>query len=366
MREEVLAGPGGRRAPSPLRGAVRYATPVVQLGMRRLLRRKSPFQMTLSLSNRCNFRCTYCEIPLQDREEMTTAEWLKVIDELCIGGMGRASIIGGEPLLRKDVGDIVRHLRRRGVHASMNTNGWLLAERIDEIADLDLVCVTLDGPEAVHDRQRHVGSYARVLRGLEVLRSRKIPAVTMTVVTPDGIDHVEHVLDVARVSGVTAYFQLEHDKRMEGHHPISPELSQARVAQLARRLLELKRRGWPVGNSSAALRRQEVERYLITCDRCYAGTYFGYVFSDGTVSHCLFTAAQVERGNGRRHGYMRAFQDLPPPRGPGCSCVPSHEVNRILDFDIRLLFDALEVALASRSIGRERNVAGAPPPCGTP
>lgn len=348
MPEEVRLEPSGADpAPGPRRAAVRYALPVLKLGVRRLLRAKSPFQMTLSLSNRCNFRCTYCEIPLQDRDEMSTADWLAVIDELQAGGMCRASIIGGEPLLRKDAGAIVRHLKHRGVHASMNTNGWLIAERIDEIDALDLVCVTLDGPQAIHDRQRHPGSYARVLRGLEALRQRKIPTVTMTVVTPDGIDHVEHVLEIAREYGITAYFQLEHDKQMDVLQPISPALSQARIAELARHLRALKRRGLPVGNSYAALERQEAERYLITCDRCHAGSYFGYVFSDGTVSHCIFTQAQVERGNGRQRGYVRAFRELAAPQGPGCSCVPSHEVNRMLDFDVRLLFDALEVALTS-------------------
>jgi MoaA/NifB/PqqE/SkfB family radical SAM enzyme len=258
------------------------------------------------------------------------------------------------------VGEIIAHLNQRGVHASMNTNGWLAAERIDEIDTLDLVCVTLDGPAAIHDRQRHAGSYARVLRGLEALRSRTVPTVTMTVVTPDGIDHVEHVLEIARQYRITAYFQLEHDKRMDVNQPISPALSQSRVAELARHLLDLKRRGLPVGNSSASLRRQAAERYLITCDRCHAGSYFGYVFSDGTVSHCLFTLAQVEAGNGRRHGYAHAFQNLAPPQGPGCSCVPSHEVNRILDFDVGLLFDALGVALSRRIGPRRRGGAEVP------
>src|SRR5437763_8926429 len=105
------------KSAGPVSRAARHALPIVKLGMRRLLHRKSPFQMTLSLTNRCNFRCTYCEIPLQDRGEMTTAEWCGVIDELQAGGMGRASIIGGEPLLRKDAGEIVRHLKRRAVHA---------------------------------------------------------------------------------------------------------------------------------------------------------------------------------------------------------------------------------------------------------
>ena len=312
----------------PVHRAARYALPIVKLGMRRLLREKSPFQMTLSLTNRCNFRCTYCEIPLQQIDEMSTAEWLAVIDELRAGGMGRASIMGGEPLLRKDVGEIARHLK----------------------------CVTLDGPEEIHDRQRHPGSYPRVIRAIEVLRQHQVPVVTMTVVTPAGIDHVDHVLEVARAHGIRAYFQLEHDKHMDVRQPISPELSQARVGRLARHLGDLKRRGLPVGNSYAALERQEAERYLITCDHCHAGSYFGYVFSDGTVSHCIFTRAQVERGNGRARGYVRAFHELGAPTGPGCSCVPTHEVNHILDFDARVLFDALNVSLRS-AVRRVSHVA---------
>ena len=321
--------------------------PITQLGVRRLLRRKSPFQMTLSLTNRCNFRCTYCDIPLQERSEMSTAEWITAIDELRAAGMGRASIMGGEPLLRKDVADVIGHLRRCGVHASMNTNGWLVPERIDELADLDLVCVTLDGPEPIHDGQRRRGSYARVLRALEALRQRNIPTVTMTVVTPAGIDHVDHVLDVARGYGIRAYFQLEHDRQMDVLQPISPSLSQERVAGLARHLRERKRSGLPVGNSDETLRHQETDRYLVTCDRCHAGSYFGYVFSDGTVSHCLFTQAQVTPRNGRTHGYAKAFHELAAPQGPGCSCVPLHEVNRMLNFDARVLFAALDVSLRS-------------------
>jgi len=262
--------------------------------------------------------------------------------------MGRASIMGGEPLLRKDVGAIVRHLKQRGVHASMNTNGWLVSERIDDVADLDLVCVTLDGPADVHDRQRHPGSYARAVRAIEVLRAHDIAVVTMTVVTPAGIDQVDHVLEIARAHGIRAYFQLEHDRQMDVQRPIAPELSQARVGQLARHLRELKRRGLPVGNSDPALQRQETERYLLTCDRCWAGTYFGYVFSDGTVSHCIFTRAQAERAGGRTRGYVAAFDALAPPVGPGCSCVPSFEVNRILDFDARVIFSALAATLNTR------------------
>lgn len=328
-----------------LRRASRHVLPVLALGARRALRRKSPFQMTLSLTNRCNFRCDYCHIPLQHLDEMDTAAWRAAIDDLRAAGMGRASLIGGEPMLRKDLGALVAHLALRGVHASMNTNGWFVAERLDELAGLDLACVTLDGPEALHDRQRHRGSYQRALGALEALRGRGVQAVTMTVVTADGADHADHVLDVARRFGIRAWFQLEHDARMEVSLPIAPALRQQRVAAFAEHLLARKREGLPVGNSVAALETQARRRTLLDCEGCHAGSYYGYVFADGTVSHCLFTRAQVPAGNGRAQGFANAFEALAPPVGGGCACVPSYEVNRLLDLDPRLLFSALDVVL---------------------
>jgi len=336
-------------SPASLLRASARALPIAKLGVRRALSRKSPFQVTFSLTNRCNFRCDYCDIPLQHREEMTTAEWIAAIDEFIAGGLGRASLIGGEPLLRKDAGAIIRHLRARGIHVAMNTNGWFVRDRIEDVALLDVVCLTLDGPRELHDAQRHKGSYDRVIEALDVLRSRGVPTVTMTVITPRGADNVGHVLDVAREYGHKAFFQLEHDARCDVDAPIAPLLSDARVGEIAEDLLRRRRAGDPVGNSESVLQLQmrDGRRLGGDCSHCYAGKYFAYVLSDGTVAPCLLTQWQQESGNGRKLGFLRAFEEMRPAQGPGCACVPIHEVNAILSLDAGVLFDALEIAVAS-------------------
>ena len=338
------------RALRSLRAVREQAAPVAQLGLRRVRGEKSPFQITFSLTNRCNFRCTYCEIPNQHRDEMTTAEFCDAIDQLRDAGMGRASLIGGEPLLRPDAGEIIRHLKRRGVHVAMNTNGWFVPKRIDEVSLLDLVCITLDGPREVHDRQRRRGSYDKALAAIETLRGRGVPVVTMTVITAEGADHVDHVLEVARRMGTKAFFQLEHDGKCDVDAPIAIRMTRRSIDDVAKRLLARKEEGWPVGNSRTILETQiRGGRYLGGCDECYAGRYYGYVLSDGTIAPCLLTQWQQETGNGRRLGFARAFEEMAPPVGPGCSCVPTHEVNRILSFDATVLWDALSLALLERA-----------------
>ena len=332
-------------APPPVRRVTQQLGPVMQLGVRRLLGRKSPFQMTFSLTNRCNFLCKYCTIPTKRRNEMTTAEWIGVIDEFRGAGLGRVSLMGGEPLLREDAGELIRHLNDVGVHSAMNTNGWFVADRIEDVSRLDLVSISLDGPEEVHDRQRRKGSYRRVIDGIERLRSRNRPVVTMTVVTTEGIGTVRHVLEVAKEMGTRAYFQLVHDAEGDVDLPVAPDIASERVETLVDELVDLKGQGLPVGNSFSLLRRQKAHRLIDTCERCYAGRYYGYVFSDGTVAPCVLTQKQVSPANGRERGFLRAFAELSPPQGPGCSCAPTHEVNQILNFDMSALFEALHAVL---------------------
>ena len=69
----------------------RQARPLTRLGLGKLTGRKSPYQVTFSLTNRCNFLCAYCHIPQQHRDEMSTSEWFACFREFRAAGMGRAS-----------------------------------------------------------------------------------------------------------------------------------------------------------------------------------------------------------------------------------------------------------------------------------
>ncbi len=326
-------------------GLFAQVRPVAQLAMRRMVGAKSPYQMTFSLTNRCNFRCEYCDIPLQHREEMTTAQWFKCIDEFSAGGLGRASLIGGEPLLREDAGEIIRYLKGKSIHTAMNTNGWFVKDRIEDVQALDLACVTLDGPVEIHDKQRHPESHRRAIEAIEILKSRGVPVVTMTVITPQGAERVDYVLEIARQYGHKAYFQLEHDRSCDVYAPIAPKIDDQGIAGLAQKLMGMKKAGLPVGNSIPILEMfvRDGRRIGGSCGDCFAGRYYGYVMCDGTVAPCLLTQRQPEQQNGLKRGFLTAFKEMTAPEGPGCSCVPVHEVNQILSFNLRVLWGALDL-----------------------
>src|SRR5258706_4310733 len=100
----------------------RAALPLARFSLARATSRKFPLMVTLSITDRCNFRCVYCELPAMNRDEMSTQEWLGAIDELHRAGMMRASIMGGEPLVRPDVRLMIDHLAAKGIHRALDNH----------------------------------------------------------------------------------------------------------------------------------------------------------------------------------------------------------------------------------------------------
>lgn len=331
-------------------GAIgRQAGPAARFAWARATGRKHPLMVTLSLTDRCNFRCEYCKLPEMDRDEMSTADWLRAIDELADAGMMRVSLMGGEPLVRKDIGVLIDHLKARGINVAMNTNGWLVPRHLDDVLKLDLVCVTLDGPPEVHDKQRHKGSQKRALSAIELLRSRGKNVVTMTVLTARGVQTVDYVLERARELGVRAFFQLVHDAEGDPDKEIGAGITESGITAIAHHLLRRKEEGWPVGPSRTYLRALAGEggrgvRRLHSCSECYASRYFAAITPQGEVIACPLTFR--EKGlDGRRAGFVNAFEQLAQPKASGCSCYPLQEMNYILAGQAEVVFNALGTAL---------------------
>ncbi|HEY9216487.1 MAG TPA: GTP 3',8-cyclase MoaA [Phenylobacterium sp.] len=137
--------------------------------------------LRLSVTEVCNFRCTYC-LPRGYRKEgqpsfLTTSEIQRLVSAFAGLGVGKVRLTGGEPTVRKDIGDIIGAVAATpGVgKVAMTTNGWNLAKQVERWrgAGLTNLNVSIDAlePEAFrkitgHDRMREV--VAGLDRALEI------------------------------------------------------------------------------------------------------------------------------------------------------------------------------------------------------
>jgi MoaA/NifB/PqqE/SkfB family radical SAM enzyme len=334
--------------------SARMAGRSVQLAVSLARGRQQPYSIVFVLTNRCNFRCDYCDVPANAGAEMSTDEFRAAISELARAGMGRAAFGGGEALLRPDAVDLIEHAKAEGCLTSLNSNGWTTEGKLDRLAGcLDMLVVSLDGPEGVHDVvRRKRGSYSRVIRVIQEARRREIAVATISVIGPWNEDRIGEILALASTHGFWAYFQPAYLDCFAHDSGLHPGIDPAMLNRLADRLSAAIGHA-PVGSSPGFFDRLRGAPRFGDCSRCTAGRYFATVMPDGLMVPCHLTMGQGGYLNGREVGFTRAFLEMPRPTGPGCAISPYNESDLIFSRDPRAVIAAVRRAFSS--LGRNAN-----------
>jgi sulfatase maturation enzyme AslB (radical SAM superfamily) len=157
------------------------------------------------LSRRCNLACLHCYSRSGPRERETlSAEIVAAfLRDAASQGYEVAAFSGGEPFLHPDFADIVEAARDAGLSPVAVTNATILTGRRARIIPrLDLVAVSVDGPEEVHNRLRGSPSaFARMRDGLEAVRAAGIPFGIVHTVTRESLPWISWMADFARAAG---------------------------------------------------------------------------------------------------------------------------------------------------------------------
>ena len=138
----------------------------------------APICLTWEITYGCNLRCVHClsSSGKRRRDELTTAEAKRLIDEWAEMKVFYINVGGGEPMSRPDFVELMDYTLGRGIGVKFSTNGTLLDDRAaDWIAASDYldVQISLDGasPET-NDPVRGIGSYVRARCAMDRLAAR--------------------------------------------------------------------------------------------------------------------------------------------------------------------------------------------------
>jgi cyclic pyranopterin phosphate synthase len=151
--------------------------------------------LRISVTDRCNFRCVYC-MPKEvygrdhrflDRKELLTFEEIARVARVFVaGGVRKIRITGGEPLVRRDLERLIEQLAVLDVDLTLTTNGSLLPQKAQALADAGLtrVTVSLDALDDATFRALNDVDFPvdRVLAGIEGARAAGLPVKVNAVV----------------------------------------------------------------------------------------------------------------------------------------------------------------------------------------
>jgi MoaA/NifB/PqqE/SkfB family radical SAM enzyme len=307
----------------------------------RLLGRRRPLVVTWPITDRCNFSCSYCERGRGGSRELSTDEVRRILDQLFGLGCVRVSLSGGEPLVRDDIGEIVGHARRRGMSVVMTTNGSLVPERLAAIAGVNLVKLSLEGEERVHDSLRGAGSFLRVMDAARALDAAGRRFTFNTVLNVRNLDQHEALIRTAERFGTGIRFTTINTAHA-GSGTIAPLVPAPRAAYLdaVDAITVARRSGRPVSNSLAGLHHLRTWPEGRSGLRCFAGRGFAHLSAAGRLYPCIAMEGKVAGIDVLERGLREALDGLPPPACDGCWCGGTMELNLLLGGDPAAIVNA--------------------------
>jgi PqqA peptide cyclase len=162
-----------------------------------------PYALLAEITYRCPLHCPYCSNPTRVRDdgELTTDEWMRVIREAAALGVLQIGFSGGEPLVRRDLPELVRAAREANLYTNLITSGiGLDDDRVGALRDAGLDSVQLSFQSDSTDLADEIAgarAHQRKLDGAAKIRAAGIPLSLNFVIHRRNIDRLPQMIELA-------------------------------------------------------------------------------------------------------------------------------------------------------------------------
>ena len=169
------------------------------------------------LTHRCPLKCPYCSNPLdleRASAEMSTDDWKRLLDQAADIGVLQIHFSGGEPLVRRDLVELVRHAAQRELYSNIITSGVMLTDEVmAALVDSGVDHVQLSFQDSETVSAETIGGY-RGAQAKKTAAAARIKAAGVPMTT----NFVVHRLNIDRVADMIALGERLGSSRMEIAH----------------------------------------------------------------------------------------------------------------------------------------------------
>jgi radical SAM protein with 4Fe4S-binding SPASM domain len=275
-----------------------------------------PLVVSWNLTRKCNLKCPHCYINAttqQLKNELTTEESKRLIDQICEVSRPLLILSGGEPLLRKDVYELVRYGAEKGLKMGLGSNGSLIddaaAKKLKE-AGIETVSISLDShiPEQHDEFRGVVGSWEKAVRAIKALRENGVLVQVNTTVTQQNYDQIDDIMSLAEGLGVENFhlFFLVPTGRGTKIADISPAKYEGMIktafAKAAKHKLNVRPSCAPQFMRIAKDMSMDMRQWI---RGCIAGLYYCRVYPNGDITPCPYLP--IKLGNIREKSFKEIW-----------------------------------------------------------
>jgi len=258
------------------------------------LARGRPITVSFEVTFNCNADCEHCNWGRSlkvDEPRLEPARWGDLVDEI---RPVVAQISGGEPLLRRDIYDIISEMRRRDGLAAfvLTTNAQILnEERYERLREcgIDQFSISLDYPDERHNGYRSLDNSFQKLRELipRLTAKGNDDVLLACVVQSQNYRDLPAIVEIAREWGASVNFSIyTHLRTGKEYLTVNPDGQLVELAEVVERLIRMQADGYPIATSPYSLRKI-VEFYRTRSQpNCQAGRRFFIVNPWGKLAPC--------------------------------------------------------------------------------
>ncbi|MCP4633490.1 MAG: radical SAM protein [candidate division Zixibacteria bacterium] len=186
-----------------------------------------PFYASLKVTNKCRFRCKFCNVWMEDTPELDTKGMKKILDNLSDSSVILVSFEGGEPLLRPDIEELLQYASRKSFYLLFTTS-----ERRLERYPMEKYCKYIDFLHISID-EGHKNLY--MFKNLEQYREWNRNVCIQTVVTVDDLPELEWKVERCYQAGVKiVVMPAVHLDKTEDFYPDTEQFMNACLGLKAR------------------------------------------------------------------------------------------------------------------------------------
>jgi MoaA/NifB/PqqE/SkfB family radical SAM enzyme len=255
--------------------------------------RRKPMLVSFEVTMRCNARCGFCDywktpIESRTREAASFADAARHYSPMMI------TFTGGEPLLRRDLEDLVREVRDASplTYVTLLTHGGMLSLARGQSlweSGIDQFSISLDYLDGRHDAARGIlGLTSRILATVSAMRDAGIDAIRFnTVIKNDNLDQLMPIVETAAQLGIGVNFSLYTDfKNGNQRHLIDGPLVVAAERVVGELLAYKRRRRGIITNSDYYL--ASIPRFLRreSLGPCRSGIRSVHITPTGEIKRC--------------------------------------------------------------------------------
>lgn len=223
----------------------------------KLFGERTPLLVSLSVTGRCTLKCPYCYINVYNREpvDISFETLCKHIDDFFDMGTRIFFVQGGEPMVRKDIVDLVRYIKKKGCYVSISTNGTI-SEHIPKLKGLvDHIEFSLDGTPEINDKSRGKGTYEKIIKSAKIAKENNIALHFHSVLNIHNAeeDQIKFVASLAKEYGTFFTACFATSSGYENNQAFIGMVPDEKQKDIYRLLIRMKKEGYPVGITDYAL-----------------------------------------------------------------------------------------------------------------